>query len=106
MKNIEIIVTLPSILGHHLKAHECQGICTENEGVYTIQLLQTKRWFDEHKFCLIPGDLLSAPESDRVFTVTHVSYLEKRPKYAVITAALNKHISDRVNHEVTGGLAS
>ena len=100
MKNIEVIIIHPSIKGHHFKAHECQGICTELDGVYSIMLLQTKRWFDEHKFSLIPGDILSAPETSRIFTVANIAYKETRPKYAIITATL----IDKTHSE--GGLAS
>ena len=100
MKNIEVVIIHPSIMGHHFKAHECQGICTELDGVYSIMLLQTKRWFDEHKFSLIPGDILSAPETNRVFTVTNITYKETRPKYTIITATLNGETQSE------GGLAS
>ncbi len=107
MKNLEIIIIHPTADGNHYKSHSCQGICTDFGGTtVSIQLLQTKKWFDERRFRLSPGDQLSAPETNRNFTVSDVSYADKRPKYAIITATLNNKASVIEETKISGGLAS
>ena len=106
MQNIEMIIIHPTADGNHYKSHFCQGICTDNDGTYSIQFLQTKKWFDEHRFYLSPGDQLSAPETNRNFTVTDVTYADKRPKYTIVTATLNNTVSGSDTHIMNGGVAS
>ena len=107
MKNLEIIIIHPTADGNHYKSHSCQGICTDYGGnAFSIQLLQTKKWFDERRFRLSPGDQLSAPETNRSFTVSNVTYADKRPKYAIITATLNNKASVIEESKISGGLAS
>ena len=106
MRNIEVIIIYPTSDGNHFKNHVCQGICTQFGETYSIQLLQTKKWFDERRFHPMPGDQLSAPETNRDFTVTDVTFPAKRPKYVTIIATLNSQDTNIVEAEIPGGLAS
>ena len=106
MKNIELIIIYPTLDGNHYKSHVCQGICTESDGIYSIQFLKTKKWFDERRFRLSPGDQLGAPETDREFTVTEVTCTVKRPKYITVTATLNDKRPRVKRPEISGGIAS
>ncbi len=90
MRNIENIIIYPTRDGNHIKCHECEGICTSSDGTaYSIQFLKTKKWFDERRFFLSPGDQLSAPETDRDFTITDIAIATKRPRYVTVTATLD-----------------
>ena len=106
MKNIEVIIIYPTLDGNHYKSHVCQGICTESDGIYSIQFLKTKKWFDERRFRLSPGDQLGAPETDREFTVTEVTCTVKRPKYITVTATLNDKKTRVKDPVISGGVAS
>ena len=104
MQIIEIIFIHPSAIGNHFKYRQCQGICTDHNGIFTLELLQTKKWFDEHKFHLMPGDQLSAPETKRQFTVTDVTYKDQRPKHAIVSATLNQSNVGTCEAQTFGGL--
>lgn len=107
MKNIECIIIYPTLDGNHFKCHVCSGICTDYGGTsYSIQLLKTKKWFDERRFYLQPGDQLSAPETNRDFTITDVTIAAKRPRYVTVTATLNDKRPRVKKPEISGGLAS
>ena len=106
MQSIETIIIHPTSDGNHFASHVCQGICTECDGTYSIQFLKTKKWFDERRFRLSPGDQLTAPETNRNFTVTDVMFAAKRPKYVIVTARLSGSVPIIGESEMTGGLAS
>ncbi len=106
MQVIETIFIHPSAIGNHFKYRQCQGICAEHDGMFTLELLQTKKWFDEHRFHLMPGDQLSAPETNRQFTVTDVTYKVQRPRHAIISATLNQSYVGIGEAQTSGGFAS
>ena len=106
MQNIELIIIYPTSDGNHYASHVCQGICTGEGRDYSIQFLKTKKWFDERRFHPMPGDQLSAPETNRDFTITDVMYAAKRPKYVIVTATLNHKSNDVCEPQVNGGIAS
>ena len=106
MQSIESIIIYPTSDGNHVTTHVCQGICTNDGEDYTIQLLKTKKWFDELKFHPMPGDQLSAPETNRDFTITDVTIAAKRPKYVTVAATLNNKSTFVHEPKATGGLAS
>ena len=64
------------------------------------------KWFDERRFYLQPGDQLSAPETNRDFTITDVAIAAKRPRYVTVTATLNDKRPRVKRPEISGGLAS
>ncbi len=106
MQSIESIIIYPTSDGNHVATHVCQGICTKAGEDYAIQLLKTKKWFDELKFHPMPGDQLSAPETNRDFTITGVSIAAKRPRYVTVTATLDNKDSVIKKADISGGLAS
>ena len=107
MVNIESIIIYPTLDGNHFKCHVCPGICTDYGGIsFSIQLLKTKKWFDERRFYLQPGDQLSAPETNRDFTITGVSIATKRPRYVTVIATLDSKDSAGKKTDISGGLAS
>ncbi len=68
------------------KDRHCIGIYYPVDDHYVFELEQTKRWFSICKFPPRVGYLLIPEDTDCLFEITSISFLDKRPKKTLFTA--------------------
>ncbi len=68
------------------KDRHCVGVYYPADDHFVFELEQTKRWFSLCKFLPRVGYLLIPEDSDCIFQITSVRFLDKRPKKTLFTA--------------------
>ena len=81
------IILRATHLAYWAKDRHCLGVYYPVDDHYVFELEQTKRWFGRCKFPPRTGYLLLPEDTDCIFEIRSISFLDTPPRKAVFTAA-------------------